>query len=507
MIEELENKISTIKEVLSTRALNNSKNIASYINEIEKIEQDVKNNIDQVIELLRSSNSKYDEIIPNPNIDILKKEIEELERKFILLNNFNSSFEKMGLDVITYDISKYYKGNLEQVNEDIKASLDKFKEAGITLTIKDFNYSHFVREYMDAFLNNKDNLESIFEQIYWKCPNIITHIELNIKYLYFKKKKAFDKYISLQSKKILNQKTKEELIEEYKTKRDTYTKLLMKDTFLNFNKFKNKELKVSDYSRDKVEKVYLQFTEIDKEELYNDDFFKLYNNLKEYKSYLQYKFVYDDIMKIYAEKDKYKNASKAKLKEITKEEKKLMRFNKKYERTKNLDKKTKLDLDINNSIRILSNLYSELNDVTFNEKICINLSANSTIETLFNIASSYFAYLVKCIKSNFEEIEQDSIDSKIKELNSFLLNPYNTMINNLNISEEYNIPMIISDKYKLASINLPIEILDEANMDNLLSQLELIINYYIFNHMLISIEEIDLYCKAQELLDNYKNID
>ena len=44
-------------------------------------------------------------------------------------------------------------------------------------------------------------------------------------------------------------------------------------------------------------------------------------------------------------------------------------------------------------------------------------------------------------------------------------------------------------------------------MDNLLSQLELIINYYIFNHMLISIEEIDLYCKAQELLDNYKNID
>lgn len=501
MKQELEKQISVTKEVLSAMALNNSKNIEKYKEELEKNLQFVQNILKQIIDLLRESNSQYEKLIENPQIKVLAKRKKELEQKLRFLNSYNSSFEKLQLDVILYDISKYYKGNLKEVNQDITYAIAKFQEVGIELSIKDFNYCHYVKEYMEEFFNRNADLETAFEKIYWRCPNIIPYIESNIRYLYFKNKKYFDRYVLNKQNDILKTQTQEDLIKEYYNTAKNYYGCIKKDTFLNFDKFRKKELKISDYEKDKIEKIYTQFTSEKNEMLYDDVFEKLYYNIEEYKNCLTYRFIYDDLKRVYSEKEQYKKATRNKMKEIKKAEKKLFYLNKKYSKEKNLDKKAKFDLEINNLMKNLNVLYQDFANASFYE-MSFSLSDNSSIESLFYLAASYYPYLVGCIKKQFPDMEEDQVNQMISEFKAFLLNPNNTMINHLNITEEYDFPMIISDKYKLMNVEVPIESLAEANLETLLSQIKLILDYNIFCNLSISMNQIDLYCQTQELLKN-----
>ena len=63
----------------------------------------------------------------------------------------------------------------------------------------------FIRALSLNYPNDKkanNNLNELFEQIYWKNPNIINHIEMNIKFLYYKNVKKFDKYIKTKQNDI-----------------------------------------------------------------------------------------------------------------------------------------------------------------------------------------------------------------------------------------------------------------------------------------------------------------
>lgn len=502
MKEELEKEIDLIKEVLSAMPQNNKKNKQKYREELEKKLFEVNNTLEKIIKIFYDSNSKYNSLIPNPEIEVLKKQKYVIENNLKLLNEYNSSFEKLGLDRFLYDISKYYEGNLIETNKRILSVVGIFKEVGIDLTVKDFNYCHYVEEYMEEFFKGGADFEEVFEQIYWKCPNIITYIGLNIRYLYLKNQKIFDKYILNKQQEILNNISIENIWKEYYKIQNRYKELINNDTCLNFDKFKQKELKTADYSKDKIEKLYSQFIKDNNPNLYDESLVILLNNLIEYQNYLKYQYIYNDVKKIYLEKDKYKNVVKTKLKSIKKEEKKLYSINRKYNLTKNDVKRTKLDLDINNCMKNLINLYNELENDVFNEKV-LQLSSNDSIEKVFEVASSYYIFMIKSIKNNNQDISSEEINKILKDFNSFLLNN-NLMISNLNLSEDYDFPMIISDKYKLMNIEISIESLDENNLDNLINQIETIIDYNIFNNLDISFKEVDEYCKIQDLLNSIK---
>ena len=153
----------------------------------------------------------------------------------------------------------------------------------------------------------------------------------------------------------------------------------------------------------------------------------------------------------------------------------------------------------------LNVLYQDFANASFYE-MSFSLSDNSSIESLFYLAASYYPYLVGCIKKQFPDMEEDQVNQMISEFKAFLLNPNNTMINHLNITEEYDFPMIISDKYKLMNVEVPIESLAEANLETLLSQIKLILDYNIFCNLSISMNQIDLYCQTQELLKNVDHL-
>ena len=56
----------------------------------------------------------------------------------------------------------------------------------------------------------------------------------------------------------------------------------------------------------------------------------------------------------------------------------------------------------------------------------------------------------------------------ITELDEFLKNPYNNIINNITILEENDIAMIIKDRYKLLNFNVDKEDFNEKKINNLI---------------------------------------
>ena len=72
---------------------------------------------------------------------------------------------------------------------------------------------------------------------------------------------------------------------------------------------------------------------------------------------------------------------------------------------------------------------------------------------------------------------------------------------NITILEDKNIPMIISDRYKLLNFNIEKEDIIESNIDTLISGLQKIKNYYNFQKAGIDLEKMRFICEAKKILE------
>ena len=190
---EIIEKIEAEKEILKTMPKNNKKNITKYSEKIKELKKEYSNLNNKIT---KEMNKRYQTAISienNPEINKINTELNKIEKILLILNEQQTSYEKMGLDKIIYKIDKYYKGNLEDINEQIYLAIQKFEEVGIKLKLSDFNYSIFVSQYMETFFDDKTKgdkkvkkLQQKFEEVYWKCSDIIVHIELNLRNIYMK---------------------------------------------------------------------------------------------------------------------------------------------------------------------------------------------------------------------------------------------------------------------------------------------------------------------------------
>ena len=200
-IKELIEKIEVDKELLSTMPKNNEKNIEKYKKKVDEIQKNYISQKEMIEDILNKRYHEETNIIENDEINEIDNRLQTIESVLYLLDDKTTSYEKMELDKIIYRLRKYYKENLEMVNEQISSILSKFKVIGIELQISDFNYSIYVKQYMEVLLEEykntaielSDRLKNKFEEIYWKCPDIILHIELNIINIYLKNQQQIDK--------------------------------------------------------------------------------------------------------------------------------------------------------------------------------------------------------------------------------------------------------------------------------------------------------------------------
>lgn len=510
-------KIDMDKEILSTMPRNNKKNIAKYIQKVQELKQEyqvVKNNI------YDEMNKRYKKIMSvskNKEIEQEEKEIEEIRNLLEIIETTKTSYEKMGLDKRIFKLERFYKENLDIINLEILESINKFKEVGVELTSEDFNYSIYVNEYMQVFFDemqnvNSDIIKNKFEEVFWKCPDIVIHIELNFRYIYIENQKNIDKYYNKRKEELLKNISinADKVEEKFDKLQKKYEEDVSTDKYLLTQAFINGELNIKDYEPAKIKDEYLKILPenvIDKSSKksiteINKNSIKFLNSLYEYKNYLKFQFIFDDIKAKYKEKEQHKNSYNSVKKEIASKEKKLEKLNNKFNGKGLFNKKNKKEQQIaeyNELVLEIEELYKKLDNEEIYTKIISNLSDNSTIYDVLKLASQFYSYLVECIIENNKTITPEEIEEVIQSLQEFLNSPNIVIIKNITITEDKNIAMIISDRYKLLKFTIDKEDINPDNLDNLIDILQKIKNNYYIQKSGINFDEINFVCEFKKI--------
>lgn len=482
MLNEFKQNIEVQKEVLEALPKNNNKNKKIYTNKLEQIRKDYKEVNEIVLSEITKRKKRYESLELNPKIEKLSKKIVQIKKSLLLVNPYATSYEKSGLDKVLYELSHFYENDLDKVNKDIKSALNIFQNIGINLTSDNFMYSYYGNKYITKLLDEKENkneLKTYFEELYWKCPEIITHITLNFKYLYYQNKKKFDAYYEEKNNELNN------IQNDYIKYVEEKEELIRNDGYLLMHSFLEGKLNINDYTLDKVKKAYKSIVDEENENKIKNDIIKLYNNVVEYRNYLDYEYIITDLKTLYKEKDKYKNIYNTKKKEIDKMESKLFKnvklLFKKEHKFEVLNSLT--NIEINN----LKTKYDELENDIFLEKIS-KLDDSTTLYDLFILAISSYLYLIK----------KEDLD--INKLTSFITSPRIYILKNILINEEKDIGILIQDRYNLFGFKLNEEQLKKENLDNLIKELEIILGSIEMEKLGITESKIKFIKEANQIL-------
>lgn len=529
--EILNKKVETDKEILSVMPKNTKKNSATYLNKVKEIYTEYDNYLRDVLVELKRRVNKINMVKENPEIKQVEQELKKFE-EVDLMGLQKTPYEKMKLDELVFILRRFYKNNLEQINNDILSCIRKFLEVGIELNADDFSYSPFTRRYMKTFFIeykkgdvNSQIMKEEFEKIYWECSDIIMHIELNIRYLYLKHEKEIEKYLNQKNiEKYRKIETNEAgCLDKYKALKVKLEELKDTDKKIILKKFVNGEFDEKNFEKTSIERQYSKilveqydsYTKANLEEI-TVNIVKLSKTLEEYQNYLKYKFIFDEVLKIYKEKDKYKNTYEKQKKEIQKIESKLASINKKYEKTNKLkdniffkrtsgEKLKTISIEINNLILQLKELYRKADRDKMNDKISSILSDNSTIYEALFLASSYYTFLIEVMMKQFPETPEEELNEKAKEIREFITSPFITIINNIAIKEEKNIALMIKDKYTLSNIKITKEDLLEENLiADLNNTVNYIVNSYNVEKSGINLNDVKFINRANKILEEAK---
>ena len=123
----------------------------------------------------------------------------------------------------------------------------------------------------------------------------------------------------------------------------------------------------------------------------------------------------------------------------------------------------------NNNILLLKNMYEELEKDYFLEKLS-KLSEDATILDFLSLASSNYNYLIELFKQKEKNPEKE-----LTTINNIINSPYLNLINNLWITDEKNISLIIIDKYNLYNFKLTKDMLEEENISTLIQNIKYIL--------------------------------
>ena len=264
-LKEVNEQIEANKEILNTFPRNNAKNIKACLTQIQEYKQTFTDAQSKLLEEMKKRIEKLEEIKKSEEVIKLEEQVAEKERTLHVINKYKTSYEKMDLDRILFNLNVFYRKNLEVVNEAIQKAIEKFKEVGIPLMPKDITYSKYSNEYMVVFFQemekgnvNSERIKTEFEKIYWKCPDIIIHIRLNILYIYTENEKNIDKYYENQKQNVLNKLNADtaKVYEKYKATKIKLYDIIETDKFTIINHFLDGQLVEKDYEEDKIKQEY-----------------------------------------------------------------------------------------------------------------------------------------------------------------------------------------------------------------------------------------------------------
>lgn len=505
-LEFIKNDINAKKTFISTLPKTTKTQIKKYNENVESMLTKYNE--------YKASVRKYIEIKSNSfNIKSKEKDASSIESKIIdteyakkMFNTMNTFFEKIGFDELLYKIDNCNDFNFKSLNEMINEFLDKFALAGIKIEDSDFKYTSYVYEYMSEFIierNKKDSnyekLSQTFENIYWANPELIKHIELNFRKLCKKYRKDFDNYIDRTKKEITekhgiktyedaNEKLNALYLELDKIKEETVSDIieLSKNGKIDMNSyFEDSKMRQNLFNTIVINPI--DFNNKDVSAKFYDTIYKLKKSLTEYTNYIK---IIPLINAFKGEYSKEINNDKKdldrNLKEIEKviddKENKLEKTNKKIYGSKfsifesrNEEEIKQLKIDSVIQANELVKLYNDYEKEFFKVKILSNINKFSTISDLLKIYYSLDYFKKSSIKNTFKMEDYNSTIEFSKDINEFILEPNNVIMNSSSLFEEENIAKIIINRYRLENINLSEDAFTEDDVKALLSNIEMII--------------------------------
>lgn len=536
LVENIEKQITTDKEVISVLPRNGIKAIKTLLKTITDMTEKYENLNEK---LLKEIEDRYTELTTVEE----NKEIPQLEQEILKYDmaekntDTRSSFEKMGLDRVVYNVNGYYKSNLERLNKELIFSVKQFEKVGIKLTAEDFCISEYAKKYMEVLLReayegdiNSEAVKNTFEKVYWQCSEVVSHLYVNIRYIYDRYENQIDKFYNEKAQEILKslsltlegvEEKKAELIKRKNQIEETDNKNIL-------DKFYTGSLNINDYKEDNYKRIYLELTNKDVTKLSEDEkreidenIDKLNTNLTEYAKYLEYKFLVEEVLQTRqellknAEANKDKKVKKTQYELIKEEIKKLQteifKLNAKiekpnkgfFDRKKEEKKDSIAILQRNNLVLDLKKTYMQLDEEMIKQKILQNLDETSSLYDVIKFASSYYGYMAKVMIKNNEDITDKEIGEKAEKIRKFVNFSNFTVINHVNISDTKELSIIIKDKYKLLGMQISKENFEEDSIEDLIRKVKIINNYNNIQKSKFSIKDLEYIMNVKEMIKKF----
>lgn len=455
--------------------------------------------------LLSNINARMDKLMPISHIQEEKeqqKHINKLLKLSVLENNYSNQLYFYNITKSVLELTECGKDNIDNMNLKLKKIIEYFEKVGIKIDSSLFYYSSATLEYMNKFLElvNQDDfyneMRVIFESLYFKNPQIINHIKLNLLLIISNNQK---KIVEYNINKLNSDKTNLNSTNLYNDYCTNYKSLMLKmntDQYNILDKFLNDELKIEDYyNYDESANTFFNsllknttFTDltVDKQSQLYSQVLKLDYSIKELKEYFYFKPMIIDLLKIYKNNNEIVKVFNDKKKEINDNLKQRSKLFNTYIKTSkpsflgkvNQIKLEKAKLDLNQKIDELSKQYDELNKLEINYLIFNNINDSSSIKDLLLQASCSYPYL-KSIYDNIYSQEEEKIEFKEFEsrLIKFIYNPNNTFIDKCPITVE-NIESVVAEKYRLFDLNISLADLEVDSIKKLENTVNSIVNLY-----------------------------
>ena len=469
---------------------------------------------------------RVNRMLPSDNASIydeMNKTIDKYEKLVINSSEQLDVSVKMGLALLISSITDTI--SLPDLNNCLLTFINKFKDAGINLTVDDFSYSMFTRTYMEMFFEMYDNSsfdeesQVCFNKVYFECPKIILHIKMCLRNIINKYKKDLVKYMDSFVEKSLNENNvkKEDIVKLYLDSKTELMWAIEKDPYLNLQIFLNKKEVVADYLEDSFmkEKKFSTFAigdsynsltaeDKDKYDVVIKDF---YGVIKELKEFYRYEFILKDLIKRYKDKDNAKTNFEAKQKEVCESEKNREKILKDYNNSgkknffgfigKDLRKVSKLH--INEELVKLSQLYGELDNLEFNYKLSTVLDDAASTYDIISSSLYSFNYLEKMFIQNFGTEDNFDLEKEFKRFIEFLFNSFNAFLRRVNGFAEYNICEVIADKYQILGLKVNVEDITLEKLDITLETLDYIIRNLCLIGATLDSEKMHYICKIKDI--------
>jgi len=528
----IEKDIAAKKTLIQTLPVKTKTNIRKYNEAILDIESKYEEYRTGVRNYLLAKSRSFqldDEKIENNNVN---ESIIALENVRFLLNPTNTYFEKMGFDVLLYQLSRYYVFNFKSLNEIINSFLDKFDLVGIHLTKNDFNYTCYVYEYMESFLSvrysnekNYDKVSEIFEKIYWINPDILTHVELNFRKLIRLNSKKFEAYTANLQKDVMlqnNISSYDECIEKLKLLYGEL-KICSKESVNDvINASKNNEFNIEHYLENNKVRINAFQSIIPSNININNcnemlnvcyNLEKLKNNIAEYENYLnflplfnsfrdEYKSLIGVDYKNYKELNRIEELIITKEKELEKLNKKIFTNKVAFLEIKNENLIKSLKMESISKAKELYELYDNYDKEYFKTKVLRVLNNTITVSDVLNLYYSFDYFKKMSIQKVYEITDYDQIIKYSCDFDLYAMDLSNIIINGIPIFGESDVPKVIANKYRLNNIKVTENDLQPDNLKALLNKINLILRVNMIENSNSSVEKIWFITNVEKIISS-----